>query len=167
MMTVIKAADQEMQKGLSDIASALTSLASGKTANSSITNSSLAGTKQIQVTLARKEVKMGQMKQTITAQQAQIAATAQQQPRMMPMMPCVAPTLQRQPLQPVQMNSQYNAPANNPSNNTRGNNNNGRVSNPKHPIKRYKIQNYCHQVGSGWNILPRRNPHTTTPTPFH
>ena len=82
MMAATDAADREMQQGLTDVASALTSLASGETANGSI-----AGTEQIQATLARMGANMGQMQQTSVAQQVQLAAATQQQPQVMPMMP--------------------------------------------------------------------------------
>ena len=72
MMAATDAADREMQQGLTDVASALTSLASGETANGSI-----AGAEQIQATLARMEANMGQMQQTIVAQQVQLAAVTQ------------------------------------------------------------------------------------------
>ena len=101
---------------------------------------------------------MGQMQNTIAVQQAQIAAAAQQQPQAAPTMPYVAPMqrppaqpymapMQRPPLQPIQMNNQGNAPTNYRSNNTRGHSNNTRSSNPKHPVKRYENQNYCHSCG--------------------
>ena len=158
MMVATDAADREMQKGLTDVASALTSLASVETANSTITGNSHPGVDQIQATLARMEANMGQMQNTIAVQQAQIAAAAQQQPPPAPTIPYVAPLqqppaqpymapMQRPPLQPIQMNQQYNAPNNYRNNNTRGRNLNTRSSNPKHPIKRYENQNYCWTCG--------------------
>ena len=63
MMASTDAADLEMQRGLSDVAAALTSMAAGETANGSI-----AGAEQLQATLARMESNMGQMQQTIAAQ---------------------------------------------------------------------------------------------------
>ena len=153
-----EAADREMQKGLTDVAAALTSMASGETVNSTITGNSFPGADQIQATLARMEANMGQMQNTIAVQQAQIAAAAQQQPQAAPAMPYAAPMqrppaqpymapMQRLPLQPIQMHNQGNAPTNYRSNNTRGSGNNARPSNPKHPVKRYENQNYCHTCG--------------------
>ena len=157
MMTATENADREMQKGLTDVASALTSLASAETANSSITGASLPGVDQIQATLARMEANMGQMQHTIAAQQAQIAAAAQQQPQPAAPMPYVAPVqqpptqpyvtpMQRQPLQPVQMNQQY-VPTNYRTNNARGRYSNTKIVNAKNPVKRYENQNYCWSCG--------------------
>ena len=56
MMAATDIADQQMQQGLTDVASALTSLASGETANGSV-----AGGNQMQAMLARMEANMGQM----------------------------------------------------------------------------------------------------------
>ena len=62
-----------------------------------------------------------------------------------PAQPYMAP-MQRPPLQPIQMNQQYNAPNNYRNNNARGRNPR-QAANPKHPIKCYENQNYCWSCG--------------------
>ena len=99
MTTVTEAAAREMKKGLTDVASSLTSLASCETTNSTITGTTIPGVEQMQATLARMEANMGQMQNTIAVQQAQIAAAAQQQPQTAPTMPYVAP-MQQPPTKP-------------------------------------------------------------------
>ena len=103
MMAATDAADHQMQQRLTDVASALTSLASGESANGSI-----AGAEQLQAALIRMEANMGQLTQTIANQQVQLAAATQQQQPTMPMMPYCAPAMQRQPFQPMQFNGQQN-----------------------------------------------------------
>lgn len=143
MMAATDAADHQMQQGLTDVAPALTSLASGESANGSI-----AGAEQLQAALIRMEANMSQLTQTVANQQAQLAAATQQQP---PMMPYCALAMQRQPFQPMQFNGQQNGHSNNRNNTNRNNNNNNNNSragaNAKHPIKRFENQNYCHTCG--------------------
>jgi hypothetical protein len=62
-MAATNAADREMQQGLTDVAAALTTMATNETAN----GTSVAGTNQLQATHQRMEANMGLMQQTITA----------------------------------------------------------------------------------------------------
>ena len=132
-MNAMESADREMQRSLTDLATAITS---GETANNNAVNNDPALVALV-----------AQMQQTIAAQSQQLANSAQtaapqqrQMPMMqMPTMQYCAPTMQQQPLQPINYNNQQNMGSN---------------GGMKNPVKRYENLNYCHSCGYD---IPRKH----------